>query len=221
MTSIHAAKLTELAGRVQQIDAEVAALDTQYAELAGQFDAANNRAALQRAEQIEVKTSGLRRERALVNAACARIEELQKTELIEAEQEANRQRLAEARKHADAAMALAVRIDEAMRGLADLVAQRANALRALGSTGVIDAALINKLQSKGVIARAAAAAGLHRVLPLETPAPGSFTLLSASNTVLAIGRAAAAETSETNGDAGLERRRRLLKSSARNGGDRS
>jgi hypothetical protein len=218
MTTPHESRLAELAQRVVTIDSEIASLDSQYAELAARFDTGSTET-LRRAEQIEVKTTGLRRERALVNAACARIEELQKTELIAAEEQAKRQRLAEARKHADAAMALNVRCDEAMRALADLFAQRSNALHALASSGAVSSVTINKLTNKSAATRAACAARLHQFIALETCAPGSMQPLASSNTVLQVGRAVA-ETSEPNGDAGIEQRRPLRKSSS-NGGDRS
>jgi hypothetical protein len=216
----HEAKLTELTHRIAAIDAEVLALDDTYASVAGQFETGNNAHALKQAEQIEHKVSALKRERLLAQAAQARIEQSQKQELIEAEQEANRQRLVEARKHADAASTLNVRCDEAMRALADLFAQRANALHALANTGAVNSTTITKLLGKSAPTRAACAARLHAFIALETCAPGSMQPLSSSNAVLQVGRAAAAETSEPNGDAGIEQRRPLRKSSS-NGGDRS
>jgi hypothetical protein len=204
----HEAKLTELTHRCAAIDAEVAALDDAYASVAGQFET-GNAAALKQAEQIEHKVSALKREKALAQAAQARIEQSQKQELIEAEQEANRQRLVEARKHADSAMILNTRCDEAMRALAELLAQRANALHALASTSAVSSMVINKLLAKAGPTRAACAARLHAFISLETCAPGSMQPLSSANTVLTIGREAAAETSEPaapNGG-GFERRR--------------
>ena len=129
MTTPHESRLAELAQRAAEIDVEVAALDDAYASVAGQFET-GNAAALKQAEQIEHKVSALKREKALAQAAQARIEQSQKQELIEAEQQAIRQRLVEARKHADAAMALNVRCDEAMRALADLRSQLRRACEA-------------------------------------------------------------------------------------------
>ena len=151
MTTLHAAKLSELAQRVVTIDSEIASLDTQYAELAGQFDAANNRAALQRAEQIEVKTSGLRRERALVNAACARIEELRKSELIEIEEQAKRQQLQQAREIADAICAAHVEIDRILVTLRERLERRASLLSQLQRLDLDTGGVVNRLLQRAVM----------------------------------------------------------------------
>jgi hypothetical protein len=223
MTTPHESRLAELAQRAAEIDVEVAALDDAYASVAGQFET-GNAAALKQAEQIEHKVSALKREKALAQAAQARIEQSQKQELIEAEQQAIRQRLVEARKHADAAMILNTRIDEALRALADLFGQRSNALHALANTGAVNSVTINKLTNKSAATRAACAARLHAFISLETCAPGSMQPLSVANNVLQIGRAAAAipddaPNEEHDGTDAIPRRR--LFRATNNGGDRS
>jgi hypothetical protein len=82
----------------------------------------------------------LRCEKALALAAQKRIIQQQQYEQAEAEQAAKRERTVEAARHADAIAALNVSID-ALLSLADLFAQRSNALQALASTGVVESGI--------------------------------------------------------------------------------
>jgi hypothetical protein len=238
MTTLHAAKLSELAQRVVTIDSEIASLDTQYAELAARFDT-GSKEALRQAEQIEVKTSGLRRERALVNAACARIEELRKSELIEIEEQAKRQQLQQAREIADAICAAHVEIDRILVTLRERLERRASLLSQLQRLDLDTGGVVNRLLQRAVVTRACCAAGLHKFAELQTVAPNSMVRLASSNQILlGIGRAPASfrtgvdveststshapaepETGATSEveNGGTPQRRRLLKS-AGNGG---
>jgi hypothetical protein len=220
----HEAKLSELAQRVVAIDHEVAQLDDRYATLVNQFDSADRQGSLKQAAQIEARTSELRRERALVNAARARIEELQKTELIEIEEQAKRQQLQQAREIADAICASHVEIDRILVTLREQLERRASLLGQLQRSDAVDSALVNRLSTRAVATRALCAAGLAKHFDVQTVAPNSMVPLARANAILlAIGRPTppATETSEPNGGGdGLERRRPLRKASSKNGGDR-
>jgi hypothetical protein len=126
----------------------------------------------------------LRCEKALALAAQKKIIQQQQQEQAEAEQAARRERTFEAARHADAIAALNVRIDEALHSLADLFAQRSNALEALASTGVVDPAFINRVQSKESVTAAACHVNLHKFIPLETVAQQSHRPLAGANSVL-------------------------------------
>jgi hypothetical protein len=199
MNQTHEARLAGLRDRVVAIDASLAALDNDYAELASQFDSGNTEA-LQKAAAIEQLISKLKAEKALNLAAAGKVEQLRAQQQAEAEREANRQKNAEARRLAQQVMALNERIDQRLRDLHDLFVERNGTLQVLGRTGVVDLGFANKLQTKGPITAAACAVGLHKYIDIVTVAPSSLRPLANVNTVLAgIGKQASEDQPEPSG----------------------
>jgi hypothetical protein len=184
MTQTTEARLSGLRDRVMALDASLAKLTDDLAEVANGFDPGNE-PALQKAAAIEQLISKLKAEKALTLAAFGRLEERRREEQAEAEQQAKRGQQVEAKRLADQVAALNVRIDQALHGLVDLFAQRAFALQAMGRTGVVDFAFCNRLQTKGPITAAACAVGLHKFVDIVTVAPGSHRSLASINAVLA------------------------------------
>jgi hypothetical protein len=176
-------ELVQLRERTVAIEGSIASLDKEFATLGGAFHR-GDQAEVKKATAIQQRINELRCEKALALAAQKKIIQQQQHEQAEAEQAARRERTVEAARHADAIAALNVRIDEALHSLADLLAQRSNALQALASTGVVDPAFINRLQSNESIAAAACHVNLHKFIALETVVPQSDQPLAGTNSVL-------------------------------------
>jgi hypothetical protein len=203
MTAVtHEAKLSQLQQRVGEIDAAIAALDSQYLELAGRFDS-HDKHLLQQAEQIEEKGAKLRRERAVCLAAAGQVEQQRQREQVEQEQQARRKLQIEARQHADAVCVINTRIDEALQALADLIAQRSNAVRALIDTGEGNGDWLRKQLGKPVLTRAMCNFGLHRTIDIVGVAATSHAPLSSANRVLGSIDIADEPPKRLNGDGAL------------------
>jgi hypothetical protein len=177
------ATLDQLQQRCAEIDAAIGRADNEFADLAGAFDT-GSKSALAKAEQIEQKVNALRRERELNLLAQSQIEKQQQAEATAAEQEAKRKLQVEARTQADAAATFNQRIDESLRALVDLIAQRNNSLRALIATGEGNADWLNKLLGKPSLTRACCHFGLHRFADLVTVSPSSHAPLASANPIL-------------------------------------
>jgi DNA repair exonuclease SbcCD ATPase subunit len=173
-------ELAELRQRIVAIEAAIASLDKEFATLGGAFHR-GDQAAIKKATAIQQRINELRCDKALALSAQKKTIQQQRHEQAEAEQAARRERTVEAARHADAIAALEVRIDEALRSLAGLFAERSNALQALASTGVIDPAFINRLQSNESVTAAACHVNLHKFIALETVAPQSHQPLAGAN----------------------------------------
>ncbi len=203
MTTTHEAKLAELSARVTAIDAEVASLDSKYADLASSFESANSRDALKQASGIELKVTELRREKMLALAAQKKVTEQAKEAEAEAEQAAKQAQRVAAKGFADQICALHGEIDGELVRLRELFERRRECLRQLAETGVIDWATCTKLGSKGQHAAAACYAQLHKFIPLEIVAPGSFRTLTSANPLLqGMGREHGQERVRLNGGGG-------------------
>jgi hypothetical protein len=98
------------------------------------------------------------------------------------------ERTLEAARHAEATAVLNVRIDEALHSLTDLFAQRSKALQSLASTGVVDPAFMNRLQSTESVTAAACRVNLHKFMALETVAPQSQQPLAGADSVLGMAK---------------------------------
>jgi len=180
---LHENKLTELQQRIVAIDASIAKLDGDFAELAYAFDV-GDQAALKKASAIELQVDQLRRERALVTAKQKHIAEQQQDEQAAAEQQVEQQKQVEAKQHAGAIAALNSDLDRLLTELRDQFERRHALLTQLGRTGVVDFNLVNRLTGKQNGTRAACHAGLAKFLALEVPAPGSFIPLAGANQIL-------------------------------------
>jgi hypothetical protein len=173
--------LAELRQRIVTIEASIASLDKDFAALGG---ARGDQAAMKKSATIQERINELRCEKALALAAQKKVIQQQQQEQAEAEQAAKRERAAEAACHAHALAAINVRIDQLLESLADLFAQRSNALHLFASTAVADPAFINRLQSKESLAAAACYVNLHQFIALETVASQSHEPLAHANPLL-------------------------------------
>jgi hypothetical protein len=180
--------LQELEARVSAIDAALAKLDSDYADISANFELGGN-GALRQAAGIELKVTELRRERALATAATARIQQQQRDQAAAAEQAAQRQRANAARGIAVAIMALQVEIDAQLKELAERCARRSSLLAQLAANELVEPALIMRLSARAPLTRAACHHGLHRFVELQTVSPQGMIALADSNALLAgIGR---------------------------------
>jgi hypothetical protein len=175
--------IEQLQARVTEIDASIAALDSEFSDLAGAFDTGNERA-LQKAEAIEQRINSLRREKAVCLAAAGQVEKRRLQEQSEAQQAEKRKLQIQAKQHADACASLNVEVDRKFVELATLLTQRHDVLRALCNTGIVPDALIGRMQSKGSITAAACAAALHRHIDIHAVANASVRPLADGNRIL-------------------------------------
>jgi hypothetical protein len=178
--------MDQLQQRVEALDSEIAALNEAYATVAAGFDATNNTdASIREADRIEARIAACQKQKALAIAAGAILLKQQQAEAEAAANEVKKQKQVEARKHADAAAVFNQRIDEALRSLADLIAQRNNSLKALIATGECNVEWVNKLLTRAPITRACCHFGLGRSIDLVSVAATSQAPLSSANAVLA------------------------------------
>jgi hypothetical protein len=179
--------MDQLQQRVEALDGEIAALNEAYATVAAGFDATSNTdASIREADRIEARIAACQKQKALAIAASGILLKQQEAEAEAAANEAKKQKQIEARKHADAAAILNQRIDESLRGLADLIAQRNNSLKALiASGGCPNTEWVNKLLGRASLTRAACHAGLARHIDIVAVANTSLCPLASSNAVLA------------------------------------
>jgi hypothetical protein len=183
MTVSHDARMSELQNRVQSIDASLSELDAKYIELAGRWDT-NDQGLLKEASIIETRIGNLKREKALTLAAAGQLELKRKAEQEEQEREVNRQKLVEAKRHADAVMAANVDIDRQFAALVALLSQRTTALKALGNSGVVSDTVTNRMMAKEPITAAACHAGLARYIDIVAVANASLRPLADGNRAL-------------------------------------
>jgi hypothetical protein len=196
----------ELQARITQLDADIAALDQNFLELASAFNAVDGAssdsvASLKQAEQIERRLMQLRREKSLCLAGQAHVTKLQLDARDKAAQAERLALQATAKQHSDAVITLNAEIDEHLVKLRQLFERRAGFLHDLLGTGLVDSVVINKLGGRNAASRAFCAAGLHRFVSLEKTATQSFVTLASTNAVLlSIGKDPPAAV-KTNGSA--------------------
>jgi hypothetical protein len=188
---VNQTKLHELQSRIVDIDAQVASLDNDYADIAADFP---NNGALKRAAAIESRVTTLRREKALALAAQSRIKQQQQDEAAQAAQAVERERASKAREIATAIMALHSEIDLAVKQLCEQCARRVSLLAQLAQTELVDSAMLMRLSGRAPLTRAACYHGLHRFLELQVVSPQGMIALSDSNSLLAGVAAPAAPT---------------------------
>ena len=188
MSTPHAAKLNELQQRCVAIDADIASLDEQFADLASGFESGDQQA-LKQAASIEQRITDLRRERMLALAASQKLEREQKAKLAEAEQAIKSERAAQARDLARRIMDTHVAIDAQLKQLAEQCRQRQDLLSALGQHSESYLAVVMRLSQRAPMTRAACFHGLHKYIQLEVVSPQGMIALSDSNALLSgIGR---------------------------------
>jgi hypothetical protein len=198
----------ELQARITHLDADIAALDQNFLELASAFNAvvdgasSDSVASLKQAEQIERRLMQLRREKTLCLASQAHVTKLQLDARDKAAQAERLALQATAKTHADGVITLNSEIDEHLVKLRQLFERRAGFLRDLLGTGLVDSAVLNKLGGRNAASRAFCAAGLHRYVSLEKTATQSFVTLASTNAVLlSIGKEPPPAAVKTNGGA--------------------
>jgi hypothetical protein len=91
--------------------------------------------------------------------------------------------LAQAKRIADAVIALNGELDAELVRLREMFERRMSLLRELAATGVAEA-VVTRLQGKGPVTRACCAARLHAHIALEKVAQGSFVTLASTNPIL-------------------------------------
>jgi hypothetical protein len=179
----------ELQNRITQLDADIAACDQKFLELASAFNSIDSQASLKQAAALETKLSELRREKSLTLAAQSHVTKLQLAERDKAAEADRRALLATAMQAADGVVTLNNEIDEHLIKLRQLFERRAALFREMGGTGCVDSVTINRLGGKGAATRAFCATGLHAYVSVEKVAQGSFVTLASTNPILlGIGR---------------------------------
>jgi hypothetical protein len=175
------AKIDEMTDQVSDIDLAIGRLDQDFEALAAQCD---DDQVLRKCEQLESRRHDLLRKKIAIIAASRVLALRQRQEAEQAEQAEKRRQLLEAKKLSDTICALNTRLDAAMQALADLLAQRSNALRALAKSGCIEQTLVNRLNSKSVVTAGVCHAGIASFVALERVANQSFRPLTEGNRVL-------------------------------------
>jgi hypothetical protein len=181
--NVMSATQEQLQEQVAALDRDIAQVDTDYQELVGKL-ASGDKNALAKADQLDQKRSVLLRSKAMNIAACGLLEQQRQQEQEEQQRESDRRKRTEAKQIADQIMAANVEIDRMLVVLREQFEARANALRALGNTGIVDQAFANKLMAKGPLTAAAQNAGLHRFVDIVTVATASVRALATSNSIL-------------------------------------
>jgi septal ring factor EnvC (AmiA/AmiB activator) len=173
----------QLQSRIAAIDTEIGQIDNAFTELAASFSGIDGKETMRQCSELETRLSALRREKALVIAAQGHVTREQLHAKERQAEDDRRAVRADAKRIADALATLHAEIDDALVALRQLLERRMALLRELQATGIADSVVV-KLQGKGPVNRALAAAGLHRFIDISTPAPGSFLPLRNAHPLL-------------------------------------
>ena len=165
----YGSKIADLEKRAADLGAKL----TRLADRRGQyaFDATEgDKAAIGAISDIDTQVETLRREQEILTAAIERARHLQREQEADVARRDRQHREAEARKTADAVVAINNELDRAMTALRQRFERRAELIGALGRTGVFPSTFTLRLLQKIGPTSAARAAGLNDYLSLE-PVP--------------------------------------------------
>jgi hypothetical protein len=176
MNQGYASKVDELSRRVVAINTKLNTLVSRKQALAP-MALDSEKAALKELERIDAEEATLVRERELTSLAAAEARRLQAEQQFEAAQEQQNRRVADARKAADAVLALDQEIDDALIKLRELFERRKCCVDSLKASGIAPGYAVNRLYHKLGPTCAAHKAGLRDYFSIELVGPQQVATL--------------------------------------------
>jgi hypothetical protein len=175
-------KMAALNTRVEDLDKDIAELQHRRESLAVDY-AAGNKSAQKECAQIELAESAAKRERDYLKLSISQLTQLAQDEQAAVLEAVEEQRQLKAADLAESLCDVNSAIDSKLAELKSLLQLRADNLNSLRGLNVIDPMYVSRM-GRSTVTAAFAAAGLHKFIAMDVPAPTSIRPMSDGNCFL-------------------------------------